>query len=89
MLDENAQGLANNIAGSSGEKYRGQFARIMRPGRTLFGHFSGVIASATGTLAGMRCGVEVAFDRLLWVEAGGSCRRPTNRRCGWKSAAWH
>jgi hypothetical protein len=28
MLDEIAQGLANNIAGSSGEKSRGQFARM-------------------------------------------------------------
>jgi hypothetical protein len=39
MLDEIAAGLANNIAGSSGEKSRGQFARIMQPGRTPFGQF--------------------------------------------------
>jgi hypothetical protein len=37
ILDEIAAGLANNIAGSSGEKSRGQFARIMQPGRTAFG----------------------------------------------------
>jgi hypothetical protein len=37
LLDKIAAGLANYIAGSSGEKSQGQFARIMQPGRTPFG----------------------------------------------------
>jgi hypothetical protein len=37
LLDKIAAGLANYIAGSSGEKSQGQFARIVQPGRTPFG----------------------------------------------------
>jgi hypothetical protein len=69
MLDENAPGLVNNIAGSSGEKSRGQFAHIMRRGRMSSGHPFGVITSATGTLAGTRCGVGA---RLI-VRFGADC----------------